>query len=196
MPTSCAAITDCVLLNCDYPIVGGANDRIYLINKSDIASYVEDTNPYLITDIVLNTGAYAYKYEGQNQSVDLRSALVRQRYASVYDHEVIFKVFDNTPAVKLQIEKLSRGVVVAIVEKNFKGSNGTSSFEIFGLTAGLILNAAESNASDTDTQGAWNLTLVSSEFQKEPGPPKTYLYSGSLTATLAQLESLTDCTPV
>ena len=191
MPTSCASISDCVLLDCSNPIVGGANDRIYLINKADIASVVQ--TGYLVTDIVLNSGEFIYKYEGQNQSVDLRAALVRQRYAVVYDHEVIFKVFDNTPTVKEQIEALGRGVVVAIVEKNFKGSDGTSSFEIYGLTSGLILNAAESNASDTDTQGAWNLTLVNSEFAKEPGPPLTFLYSGSLTATSAFLEGLTNC---
>lgn len=191
MPTSCASISDCVLLDCTNPIVGGANDRIYLINKEDIASVSQ--SGYLVTNITLNTGEYIYKYEGQNQSVDLRAALVRQRYAVVYDHEVIFKVFDNTPTVKEQIEALGRGVVVAIVERNFKGSDTKSSFEIFGLTSGLILNAAESNASDTDTQGAWNLTLVNSEFAKEPGPPLTFLYNNSLTQTKDFLESLTNC---
>lgn len=194
MPTSCAVITDNILLSCENPIVGGASDVIYLINKSDIASYTVDpsspSNPYLITDIQFNSGVDIYKYEGQNQSVDLRAALVRQRYAVVYDHEIIFKVFDNTPDVKYQLEKLGRGVIVAVVEKNFKGSDGKSSFEIFGLTSGLILTAAESNASDADTQGAWNLTLVSSELSKEPGPPQTFLYQNSLTLTKSHLESL------
>lgn len=194
MPTSCATISECVLLDCSAPIVGGANDRIYLINKADIASFVQ--SGYLMTDFTLNSGANIYKYEGQNQSVDLRAALVRQRYAVVYDHEVIFKVFDNTAAVKEQIEALGRGVLVAIVEKNFKGSDLASSFEVYGFNSGLVLTAAESNASDTDTQGAWNLTLVNSEFAKEPGPPLTFLYGGTLSATLAYLESLTDCTPL
>jgi hypothetical protein len=191
MPTSCASISEEVLLNCSNPIVGGANDRIYLINKSDIASTTPDiANPYLITGITLNSGAYAYAYEGQNQSVDLRAALVRQRYAVVYDHEVIFKIFDNTANVKQQVEALGRGVLVAIVQKNFKGSDGDSEFEIYGLNSGLVATVAESNASDTDTQGAWNITLISSEFSKEPGPPKTLLISGSVALTLAALEAL------
>jgi hypothetical protein len=199
MPTSCASISDCILLNCDFPIVGGANDRIFLFNKSDLASveyFEEDSviNPYLVTDLILNTACKLYKFEGQNQSVDLRAALVRQRYAAVYDHEVIFKIFDNSPAVKLQIERLGRGVVIAVVEKNFKSSTGKGSFEIYGLNSGLILTAAESNASDGDTQGAWNMTLVSSEFAKEPGLPLTFLYNNTdLPQTLDYLESLACC---
>jgi len=193
MPTSCASISDEVLLDCSNPIVGGANDRIYLINKSDIASVTYDpstpSNPYLVTGITLNGGKYAYAYEGQNQSVDLRAALVRQRYAVVYDHEVIFKVFDNTAEVKKQVEALGRGVLVAIVQKNFKGSNTESEFEIYGLNSGLVATVAESNASDTDTQGAWNITLISSEFSKEPGPPKTF-WDTDYATTLAALEAL------
>jgi hypothetical protein len=190
MPTACAGITANILNNCENPITGGANDRIWLVNKADIASTTPDANPYLITAITLNSGAYLYEYEGQNNSVDLRAALVRQRYTTVYDHEVIFKVFDNTPAVKQQLGYLGQGVVVAIVEKNFKASDGLGAFEIYGLDAGLILNANESNASDADTQGAWNLTISTSEQAKEPGPPKTLLIGGSYIATKAALEAL------
>ncbi len=148
MPTACAGLTENVLNNCEKPITGGANDRIWLVNKSDIASTTPDpNNPYLITSITLNSGAYLYRYEGQNNSVDLRAALVRQRYTTVYDHEVIFKVFDNTPEIKRQLGYLGQGVVVAIVESNFKGSDDDSAFELYGLDAGLILNANESNKS-------------------------------------------------
>lgn len=190
MPTACAGLTENVLNNCEKPITGGANDRIWLVNKADIASTTPDPgNPYLITAITLNSGAYLYKYEGQNNSVDLRAALVRQRYTTVYDHEVIFKVFDNTPEVKKQLAYLGQGVVVAIVESNFKGSDDDSAFELYGLDAGLILNANESNKSDADTQGAWNLTISTSEQAKEPGPPKTLSY-GSYTSTKAALEAL------
>lgn len=191
MPTACAGITENILNNCENPIAGGAKDRVWLVNRDDIASTTPDPlNPYLITALTLNSGKYLYAYEGQNNSVDLRAALVRQRYTTVYDHEVILKVFDNTPEVKQQIGYLGQGVVVAIVEKNFKASDGLGAFEIYGLDAGLILNASESNASDADTQGAWNLTVSTSEQAKEPGPPKTLLIGGSYTATKAALEAL------
>jgi hypothetical protein len=191
MPTACAGLTANVLNNCENPITGGANDRIWLVNKADIASTTPDPlNPYLITGFTINSGAFLYVYEGQNNSVDLRAALVRQRYTTVYDHEVIFKVFDNTPEVKQQLAYLGQGVVVAIVEKNFKASDGLGAFEMYGLDAGLILNANESNASDADTQGAWNLTISTSEQAKEPGPPKTLLISSTYAATKAALEAL------
>ena len=116
MPTACSGITENVLNNCENPIVGGANDLVWLVNKADIASYTPDgSNPYLVTGLTLNSGAFLYAYEGQNNSVDLRAALVRQRYVSVYDHEAIIKVFDNTPDVKRQLAYLQSGVVVAIV---------------------------------------------------------------------------------
>ena len=191
MPTACSGITENVLNNCENPIVGGANDLVWLVNKADIASYTPDgSNPYLVTGLTLNSGAYLYAYEGQNNSVDLRAALVRQRYVSVYDHEAIIKVFDNTPDVKKQLAYLQSGVVVAIVQKNFKASDGLGAFELYGLDAGLILNASESNASDADTQGAWNLTLSTSEQAKEPGPPKTLLIGGTYLATKTAFEAL------
>ena len=108
----CGKISQNIIIDCDNPLVGGAKDRLILINHDDWSDATitrNVTNNQLITNIVLGSGVVAYEYEGKNNSVEPRSALVKQRYAEVYDHETIFKVFKSNAATKQQIEKMAKG---------------------------------------------------------------------------------------
>lgn len=174
----CGKISANVVLDCDYPLVGGANDNLYLINKEDYDDAtitVDPANDQLITDLVLETGTHAYKFEGKNNSVEPRSVLVKQRYAEVYDHEVIFKVFINSADTKVQLEKMAKGKVIAIIENNYKGDTGAGAFEVYGVETGLQVMEMERVIADADTQGAYNVTLRTSEFAKESHLPSTLL---------------------
>lgn len=105
MPTGCEGIFESILLDCNKPISAGVKDKLYLINLDDIASTtVDPNNANLITGITLVSGAVAYVFEGKNSSIEPRTALVRQRYSEVYDHEVTFKVFDNGADVKKNLQ--------------------------------------------------------------------------------------------
>ena len=188
----CGKISANVLMDCDYPLVGGANDNLYLINLddwNDSTITVDAGNDQLITNINLGSGYLAYKFEGKNNSVEPRSVLVKQRYAEVYDHEVIFKVFINDAATKLQLEKMAKGKVVAIVENNYKGDTGKGAFEVYGKETGLQVMEMERVVADTETQGAYNVTLRSSEFAKESHLPST-LWVTTYAQTKALVESL------
>ena len=190
MPTSCANINENILLNCAKRISAGANDNLYLINFDELAGFTPDmANPNLITGIQLVSGGFIYKFQGQNDSVEPRSVLVETRYAKQYDHEVIFKIFDNTAPIKEQIDNLAQGRVIAIVENNFAGSDDATKFEIYGLKAGLLLRAAERIVADQETGGAYNLTLRSSDFSKEGNLPATF-FDTSITVTRALINSL------
>ena len=178
-------------MDCSKPISAGVKDILYLINADDILSTTPDpSNPNLITGITLVSGAVAYKFEGKNSSIEPRAALVRQRYSEVYDHEVTFKVFDNGADIKKNLQGAVTKKVVAIVENRFQGTDGDAAFEIYGLTAGLQANTLERITADADTQGAYNVVLVSSEFEKEPNLPAT-LFDTSYAATKALVEALT-----
>jgi hypothetical protein len=191
MPTGCEGLFESILLNCNTPISAGVQDTLYLINFDDIASTTANVdNPNLITGITLVSGAVAYKFEGKNSSIEPRAALVRQRYSEVYDHEITFKVFDNGADVKKNLQGAGTKKVVAIVENRFKGSEGDAAFEIYGITAGLQAGTLERTTADADTQGAWNVVLVSSEFEKEPNLPAT-LFDTSYVITKALVEGLT-----
>lgn len=191
MPTGCEGLFESILLDCSKPISAGVKDILYLINADDILSTTPDaSNPNLITGITLVSGAVAYKFEGKNSSIEPRAALVRQRYSEVYDHEVTFKVFDNGADIKKNLQGAVTKKVVAIVENRFQGTDGDAAFEIYGLTAGLQANTLERITADADTQGAYNVVLVSSEFEKEPNLPAT-LFDVSYANTKALVEALT-----
>lgn len=176
MPTvACPGISADVFLNCTKPISAGVKDLLYLFNFADLESVVENvSNPNIIEDIVLASGAKIYRFEGKNNSNEPRAALVKGAYSTAYDHEVIFKVFSVESDTKKQLQYMANTKMVAIVENNFKGVAGSVPFEIYGLTSGLELLALERILNDADTQGAYNLTLASNETIKEPTLPKTF----------------------
>jgi hypothetical protein len=191
MPTvACPGISADIFLNCTKPISAGVRDTLYIFNLADLESVVENsTNPNIIEDIVLASGAFLYRVEGKNNSNEPRSALSKGTFSTAYDHEVIFKVFSVESDTKSQLQYMANTKLVAIVENNFKGVAGSVPYEIYGLTAGLELQALERILNDADTQGAYNLTLASSETIKEPTLPKTF-FDTDYATTKALLEAL------
>lgn len=186
--TSCGVIDQDILVDCDAPLQGGVNDRLILINWEDIASTTKDVNG-VVTDITLNSGATAYVIEGKNNSVAPTQALIKQRFSEVYDHIVNFKTFDLDNDVKTQLQNAVKGRFVSIIENNFKGTAGDAAFEIYGLDAGMVVTALDRDPNSSETQGAYNVTMGSSEFAKEPKLPATF-YVTSYAATKALVDAL------
>jgi hypothetical protein len=171
---TCAEIAAGITLDCDYPLVGGVKDDLYLFNYSHLNSVTRNsTNPQIIEAITLTSGKKVYKFEGKNNSVEPRAALVKQRYADAYEHQVDFLVFSLVPASKAIIEDLVKGRVIAICENRHREVSGKTSFEIYGLNAGLEVSELERVANDSDTQGAYKLVLKTSEYSREPALPNT-----------------------
>jgi hypothetical protein len=196
MPSvSCPGINADIFLDCTKPLSAGVKDMLYLVNFADIASIVEDiSNPNLIESFTLAPNSFLYQFEGKNNSIDPKSSLVKARYSNTFNHELIFKVFDNASNIKQQLEYMTNVKIVAIVENNFKGSTGEVPFEIYGLRSGLTINVLERIVNDQETQGAYNITLSSSEQIKEPYLPAT-LFDTSYAITKAFIESLFFSTP-
>jgi hypothetical protein len=194
MPNNCGRISANILLNCDYPIVGGVNDRLILMNKDDWDNATKSqnaSNPQIYENIVLPTSpqAFAYEVEGKNNSIDVKSSLVKARYSDGYSHEIIYRIFNISPEIKEQIEAKAKGRLVAITQNNFKGQTGSAAFEIHGSDIGLELVEAESNKSDAETQGAYVLTLRTPEAFKESHLPAT-LFITDFATTKAVVDGL------
>lgn len=187
--STCGQISSNITIDCSNPLSGGANDRLVLINKDDWDEATLTGTSTLITGITLATGATAFSYEGKNNSVEPRQALVKQRYAEVYDHEAMFKVFKADAATKAQLELLAKGKVVAIVENNWKGAAGAGAFEVYGADTGLFVQELERALADADTQGAFNVVLRTSEQSKESHLPAT-LFLTSYAITKAIVDGL------
>lgn len=189
---NCGRISSNLLQDCDNPMIGGTDDVMYVINHDDWkeATITRDaSNNQLITGITLASSRIAYKFEGKNNSIEPRAALAKGRYYELYDHEVIFKVFDNSAEVKAEVEALAKGRYVIIIENSHKGAAGESAFEVYGDESGLELAEGERAVSDTETQGAFNLTLRSSEYSRESHLPAT-LYDTDYATTKAIVTGL------
>ena len=190
MPSvSCPGITQDAFLDCTKPLSAGVKDMLYLFNFSDLETITEsETNPSLIEGFTLKTGAFIYQFEGRNNSIEPRSALVKGRYSVTFDHELIFKMFNVDTYMKEQLQFMCNTKVVAIVENNYKGQAGQLPFEIYGLRSGLEMTSLERVVNDNETQGAYNCTLATSEQIKEPYLPAT-LFTTNYATTKAIITS-------
>lgn len=186
----CGGITAGIANSCTVKLIGGVEDTLILINKSDIAGYTRNaTDPQIIEAISKATGKMGYLFEGKKSSIDAQVDLVTARFSEGFAHQIIFRAFGNSAAIKKQIALLAQSNVVAIVENRFKGTAGDGAFEIFGLEQGLVLTAATSNKSDAETQGAWVLTLRTQDGSIEGYPPAS-MYVTSYAASKAVFEGL------
>lgn len=181
----CGKINASIAYDCTNPPTGGANDRLILMNFDDWGNCsigYNITNPLIIESITPASGIVAYEYEGHNNSVEPRLALVKGRYVDGYDHEVKFKVFSNAPTVKAQLQKLGQSKVVAIVQNNHKGANGDSAFEVYGSQTGLELQELERIIADAETQGAFNLLIKNDEVSRPSNLPNTVFLTDFATS--------------
>ena len=194
--TVCGAITESILNDCDQPMIGGTTTTVYLFNKADLTSVTRDTyNTQLISVITLSGPNLLFKYEGQkaqNSSVEPEQHLVRGKYSIGYDHQINAKIFSGTSTTKSELEQLAKGLVVAVIENNYRGddSDGDGAFEIYGLDQGLILTVNDRVLADQDTQGAYSITLKTPDDVKEGHLPATYFITDYATTKAALLAML------
>jgi hypothetical protein len=200
MTIGCNAITDCILKNCAN-LVPGIKDMAYFINydcvDKDLSTF-DPNNSLLCTQLVLKTvspACYAYCVEGYNFSNEHTTALVKKTYQKVWDHNFIFRLFDNTPETKLWVQNAVDSRFMVIMENNYSkedsvNGNGRTVFEILGWDQGLELNAAERNPNDEELLGGWLLTAGCSDKIKESLPPLSYFVGGTIASTRAALASL------
>jgi hypothetical protein len=200
MTIGCNQIVDCILKNCAN-LVPGIKDKIYFINYDDVDKdfcTFDPTNSLLCTMLVLkhvSPPAYAYCLAGYNFSNDPSVTLVKKTYQKLWEHGIVFRVFDNTPEDKLWIQNAKDARFMVIVENNYNKdvapmAAGRTVFEIYGWDLGLELNAAERKQNDEEMMGGWTLTAGCGDKLKESLMPLTYFVGGSLAATRATLLTL------
>lgn len=186
----CNSISAGVVVDCDKPLVPGVETDILLANKQDVAGYTVDvSNPLLVTAITMKSGKQFYKFEGQNDSVEPLSRLVQTRYNDFFEHEARLKVFSNDEDDKLTVEKLIKGLVVALV----KGKDGR--WELYGKDIGLKAVEFERNPNNQDTGGAYDILLrTSPNSAREPHLPATFFDTDAATTELAIADLLQPAT--
>lgn len=199
MSIGCNKIVADILKNCAN-LVPGIKDTAYLINVDDVdkdSCAFDPNNGLLLTQLVLKAASpalSAFKIEGYNFSNEHKTSLVKKTYQKVWEHGFIFRIFDNTPEVKLWIQNAVDSRFMIIQENNYNKAltspAGRTVFEVLGWDFGLELNAAERDANSDELLGGWLLTAGCSDKLKESLPPLTLFVGGTLTATRAAIAAL------
>jgi hypothetical protein len=199
MTIGCNEIVACILKNCA-DLVPGVKDKAYFINYDHVdkdSCTFDASNALLCTQLALKTlspPAYAYCVEGYNFSNEHKTSMIKKKYQKTWEHGFIFRIFDNTPEIKLWIENAKDSRFMVVIENNYNKDDGTSVagrtvFEILGWDFGLELNAAERDANSDDTLGGWLLTAGCHETLKESRMPLSYFVT-TLPLTRVALESM------
>lgn len=194
----CSKIAADILYNCSN-MVAGIKDLAYFINIDDIdkdSCTFDPANPLLLTQLVLKTASpelTAFQVEGHNYSNEHDTALVKKTYYNSWEHNFRFRIFDNTPAVKLWIDTAVGSRFVIIQENNYSSETspiGNTVFEVLGWDFGLEIKEAVRAAADEELAGGWNLLAGCSETLKESKPPLALFVGGTIAATRAAVTAL------
>ena len=191
---TCSNITNSLLYNCTQ-MVAGVKDKAYLINIDDIdkdASEFDSSNPLLLTQLVLKAGKSAYYIEGHNYSNEHDTALSKGVFFNGWEHNFVFRVFDNTPDVKEWIYDITEARFAVVIENNYQSTAspaGQSTFEVLGWDLGLEIKECIRVAADAELAGGWKLTAGCSDTMKESKPPLAF-FATSVSATRTALEAL------
>jgi len=182
-----------LVIDCDVKAVSGIKNSGVIVNYEDIdfenTTFDED-NPNIITSLVLNSGARAYRIyvPGKTPYTGTKKSMVAGTYRNKFNKDVSIVLFDNGPAVVNDIiNQLANGTFVVILENKFGGSDKKNYFEVYGIEAGLTATALDDDKYSEDTDGGWLITL------QEVNAPSAgiYYFNESLTATRAAIEALT-----
>ena len=191
--TLCAGIASGTVYDCDNVLRGGAKEQIRLFNYADL--YPEGTLTIasgIVTDIVLDTGKQAFKFQGFNRSMRPKYELVRGAYSVGYKHTIDFLIFQVDDVTKQMLEALAMTKVVAVVENI--DSNDSMEFEVYGLDGGMELVTNVRDLNDADSNGAWVLQLSTPDSTPEGHMPYTWFDTDNGT-TKTNVELLDTPTP-
>jgi hypothetical protein len=194
----CGKIASGITHNCLDTLVSGLKDEVIFLNYDDIDfdnCFFDNANKMILTDLVLKTASPAltgFKVEGYNFSNEHDTALVKRRFIDGWEHNLLFRIFDNTPEVKKWVTNAVGSRFVAVIKNQYNNKNatlpGTTVFEVLGFSQGLEITEATRNANDEESMGAWVLKAACDETNKEPYPPYTF-FKTSLAVTQAAFDA-------
>ncbi len=191
MAGPCGGITIGSAYDCDDPIQSGVNQRLILMNLEDIDSVAYDvTLESLITDITMATGMQGFVFQGVRQSLTAQSAFIPQTVSVGYDHQVDFLVFDISQLQKDNLEKMGLEKMVAVLENKNVAGNEDAFFEVFGLGAGLEMQTNVRINADVETQGAYALSLKTSDNEGKEGKMPQNWFATDYATTKVLVDAL------
>jgi len=186
---TCSGITVGSTFDCDNPLVPFVRQRLLIGNLEDIASITRNvTNDNVIEDITMKVGKAMFAFEAVKSAITAQTELVVQTLSNAYNHQVGLSVFEVDSAQKRNLQGMASLPQFALVENSKDTSLGDSVFEIYGINRGLEPSELIRINADSDTAGAYVITLVTpDEGGKETTLPESFfLTSQSVTDALVE----------
>lgn len=181
-----------MVANCKKPSIKGLQNNAYIINRNDIdfeSSVRDEENPYIITNLVLQSGKKAFRLyvPGKTPYTGTAANMVEGTYRNNFDKTFNFVVLDNGPdVVRDIINPLANGEFVVIMENKYSGEDNKNTYEVYGFEQGLRASAIANDKYSDDSEGGWSGTLT------ESGAPSAglYLFNQTVAATKTAIDSL------
>lgn len=156
MPTDCGKLKRGQSRPCK-PAAGGLKTKLVLVRLEDIAAVLRNATARKNVTPTLATGKKGFLFEGLGDSNIGRSTLVPGTFGPKYTHEIDFASFEGTPENLENLEDLASDPVVAVVPAN------DGQYKVYGLSAGLKLNASTTDSADADLGAGAKNTLQSTK---------------------------------
>lgn len=164
----------------------GVNEIIYMGMKDaqSIAFTYDADNSTICTGIAMGVGEKMYAYEGKNYSNDPSVTMTESEFDTKLPHQLVIKLFSNSPATKLEIESLlTRKDLITIYERV------AGDFEGMGFNTGMKVTAF-SYQPNSDDKGAFNVTLTAADEDQLPKTIRHLTSPGGLDDTRTFLTGL------
>lgn len=185
-------MADCLLTrdisrSCTNPPVPGARDRFIIIPKEDISAITLNSSNHLIVEgITITNGKRAYAYTGDGMVRNTPDkGLVEGENGNRFRHRAAFKIMDDTPATKMELDALVNIPLTVICQNNYKGTSGNAKYEVLGKDVGVYVRVLE----DAEGNHVYTIEIASKDGFEEPHLPANF-YITSEAATDAAIEAL------
>ena len=188
---SCSGIFSGSLVSCSDPLAVGIEQRLFLANLEDVASFTFDsTDSNMVTAITMETGKTFFEFEGLKQSISCQSEFVPKPFSTAYRHQIDFSCFDVSASQRRNLEAMVFQPQVAITFGPNDSSLGNGAFEIHGINAGLEVVTNIRIPADNETGGAYRVQLATPDAGGIESQLPTVFFNTDYATTLTALVAL------
>lgn len=195
MSTLCQnLIQGCIAADCNDMIYAGMAPTGYIANFDDVASMTwADGNT--VSGITMKTEEeggqtvskcfYTVQQLGNEPFTGTKNEMVTGTYGNKFNKTVVIAVPDNSPAAGKLVDSFANGKFVFIGQNDYKKTDGSAKYEIYGSKKGLKASSITREAYG-DNEGMWIVTLV-----EENSPiSSAFFYVTSESATDTAISAL------
>lgn len=163
-------IKGCIAADCNDMIYAGMAPTGYIANYDDVAAMTwADANT--VSGITMKTETvgndtvskcfYTVQQLGNDPFTGTQTQMVESTYGNKFNKTVVIAIPDNSPAAAALVDSLANGKFIFIGQNDYKKSDGSAKYELYGAKKGLKATNIVREAYG-DNEGMWIATLTES----------------------------------